>query len=328
VSPKNSPRLGTGHAVALTGTLVLGFVISPFTAGPAAAEECALDINFSAPTSVSVEYGEYWEFIFTANQELGSASYPDEIVVTSTNVPSGYAPSFYYSRSTGYAVPGSLSTQWDTPLAPGSYTFSISTSFSDDYTPCDSYVGQTPTPATLTVVPAALGIELRALPDTSNPQGAVVSASLTGDQIDRGFYEGPATPSGSWHFVVLDDSGAVAVERNIERASDDPLGASFYWLDAEPGKTYSVSASFELSGSSAGNFDIADSNVVSYTASESERPTPTSSSAGQPDAHLPAATGFGLPLWLVIVAAILLVGLACLLTVFAVRLRRRPGTSD
>ena len=320
---RRSSRKPARTAMTLAGSLVLGLAASQYAAAPAAAEECELEINFSAP-ALSIEYGEYWEFMFTANQELGSASYPDEIVVSATNVPSGYVPSYYYSASTGYAVPGYLSGNWEAaPLAPGSYSFSIATSFSDDYTPCDSYTGQTPTPATLTVVPAALGIELRALADASNPRGAIVTAQFTGRMIDGGYYSPLASPTGVWHFVVRDESGAPALERAIERSTSDALSTSFYWPDAEPGETYTVTASFEPSASTAGNYAIATSNEVSYTALADSRAVPTSTATGQPDSSLPAATGFALPLWLIVLVAILLVGLATLVTMFSVRLQRR-----
>jgi hypothetical protein len=105
------------------------------------------------------------------------------------------------------------------------------------------------------------------------------------------------------------------------------LATSFYWQGAEPGFVYTASADFIGSGSSANNFSVSSASDFSYTAPESQRAEPTSTATAQPNTELPQPAGFSLPLWALIVVGLLVAGLAALVTVLSVRLRRRPKPS-
>lgn len=305
---------------------------SPAAAARAADEPA--EISFTT-TSATIEYGQYWSFPLecdftfwiTVYQAGGEA--PGNTAITSSSVPSGYEPSLALnSPYVGY--PGYLSAPYDVaPLGAGTYTFSVGGTGTDG---TNTFTGETPTPATLTVEKAKLGIELRVLADPANPAAAIVTARFTGrfvDEYQSSFFPGSAkSPAGTWNITITDKDGAVATERSVERAAgDDVLATSFYWADADAGEQYFASATFTPEGVSAANFAVTQATDFPYTAAEANRPVPSSTATGTPDASLPEATGFGLPLWLLIVGGVLALGLAALVTVFSVRMSRRSAGS-
>ena len=286
-------------------------------------------IEFTTST-VTVEYGQYWTFPMQAdNQFLYQIYEPGTFEVTATAVPGSYeAMLSLFPSSAG--VTGYLAAPYEVaPLGAGTYTFAVAGTGTDG---SDDFVGETPTPATLTVKKAPLGVELRVIADPSNGDAAIVTAKFTGrfvDEYSSSFFPGSAqSPAGTWNITVTDADGEVATERSVERAAgDDILATSFYWADAEPGEQYTASASFTPTGVSANNFSISAAQDFNYTAPTAQRPVPTSSATEKPDASLPEATGFGLPLWALIGIIVLIVGLGVLVTILSVRLSRRPSTS-
>jgi hypothetical protein len=258
-----------------------------------AAEQPA-EISFTT-TSATIEYGQYWSFPLESDFAFWITVYqaggepPGNATVTSTSVPSGYEPSLSInSPYVGY--PGALSAPYDVaPLGAGTYTFSVGGTGTDG---TDTFTGQTPTPATLTIEKAKLGIELRVLADASDPRGTIVTARFTGrfvDEYQSSFFGGAAkSPEGTWNVVITDENGEVATERTVERnAGDDVLATSFYWADAEPGVQYTASAAFTASGSSSANFAITNAQDFDFTGVDSQRPVPTSTAAAVPPTNLP-----------------------------------------
>lgn len=321
-------RITRPYAIAATALIGLG--LSQAAAVAASATDYPVEIAFASPASATIEYGQYWYFEVSGSSDYYYNIYSSgNSVVTATGTPSGYqAQQALYGSFEG--TKGQLSAGYDVaPLGAGTYTFSIggTTSFGED-----SYTGKTPSPATLIVEKAKLGVELRVLADPSNGDAAIVTAKFTGrfvDEYQSSFFAGAAqSPAGTWSITVKDADGEVAIERNVERAAgDDVLATSFYWADAEPGQQYTASAAFVPSGNSASNFSIGAAQNFAYTAPEEQRPVPTSTATEKPDASLPEATGFGLPLWTVILVAVLIVALGVLVTILSVRLSRRPSPS-
>ena len=312
--------------------LIAGVALSQTAVASATAADVPVVVEFTT-SSATVEYGQYWTFPMTADSDFFSEIFqPASFTITATGTPGTYAPVLSLFSSSGN-VTGNLAAPYEVaPLGAGSYTFSVSGSAADGV---HTYTGKTPTPATLTVEKAKLGVELRVLADPSNGTGAIVTAKFTGrfvDEYSSSFFPGAAqSPAGSWKITIKDADGAVATERNVERpAGDDVLATSFYWADAEPGEQYTASATFVASGVSANNFSVTAAQDFAYTAPESARPVPTSSATAKPDTSLPEATGFGLPLWALILVIVLTVGLGVLVTILSVRLHRRssPHTGE
>ena len=312
-------RINRRAAAALT--LIAAISLSQAAAVSASAIE--YPIEWQAPSSTVIEYGEYWQF---------TATYPDFIVpsdydVESTGTPSSFTPDV--TRYCSMLCSVSVSAPYDAAVLPaGAYSFTASYDYPGGGEP-SQFAATTATSATLTVNPAKLNIELRVIADPSTGDGAIVTARFTGrfvDEYSSSFFPGVAqSPAGIWTITIKDEDGEEAISRSVERAAgDDVLATSFYWADAEPGTEYTASASFQASGASATNFSIAAAPDFSYTAPASERPVPSSTATEKPDAALPEATGFGLPLWSLILVGVIAIGLAALITIFSVRLSRRP----
>ncbi len=308
--------------------LLAAIVLSQAGVSSAQAADVPVAIQFSDPTSATLEYGQYWYFPLTSDADFYYNVYTGNHYTTPmTGVPAGYVPvlSMYAS---GGAAQGSLSAPYEIPpLKVGTYTFKVDGSYDDGF---NVYHGATPTAAQLTVQPAQLGIELRVLADANNPAAAIVTARFTGrfvDEYQSSFFEGAAlSPAGEWHITLKDEDGEIAIERNLERsAGDDILATSFYWTDAKPDTEYSATAEFTPTGASATNFHVASATTFTYTAPQDPRPVPSSTATAKPTADLPEASGFGLPLWALIVVILLIIGLGVLVTILSVRLSRRPA---
>ncbi len=309
--------------------LIAALALSQSAAGSASAADYPVNIVFTNTGPTTIEYGQYWSFplncdgaqyyYFIYNNGLATS--------TITGAPDYQADIYIYTEfgpfnpcngtvSAGYEVP---------PLKAGNYSITVGGTYNDG---SDTYTAETPTPATLTVEKAKLGVELRVLADPSNGDAALVTAKFTGrfvDEYQSSFFTGAAlSPAGIWNITLTDSDGEVAIERSIERAAgDDVLATSFYWDEAEPGEQYTASAVFTPEGASAGNFAITQASDFDYTAPGVQRPTPTSTATFEPDASLPGATGFSLPLWSLIVIVMLIIGLGVLVTILSVRLSRR-----
>lgn len=274
-----------------------------------------------ATTDYTFEYGEYW-FLEAHSPEAGFAFGTFTAEGTLTGTPSGYTPTIdaYAVDSTStnaYVSPSSTSR----PLPAGTYEATLTIRGFDGAGEPSS----TPTPATMTINPSALGIGLQIIPDPSNPANAIISAKFTGRFVDEFFSTAdplaPLTPAGSWRILVRDAEGQTAHELRADRSeNDDVLALSSYWSDVPPGE-YTVSAAFTASGASADNFTISDATPVTYTAAAA----PGSGSTAPPAPPAPPAAedlGMTLPLWIPIVAGVLTAGLLALMIVQIVRLRR------
>lgn len=295
---------------------VIGFAL---TAAPATAVHADPVVTFDEPDSASVEYGAYWAF--TAR----SADTTSNVDVTIEGAPASYEPGIYsyYTGGPEWASVTSVYPGVSRPLTPGSYTVKVDVE--DTFTP-----GIGSATAALTISRASLGIDLRVLADSSNPTAAIVTARFTGqfvDQYQSSTFEGAAlSPGGEWHIVLKDQDDEIAVERNFERvAGDDLLATSFYWAGAKPDTEYSATAEFVPTGASATNFDIASATTFTYTALDDPRPVPSSSATAKPTEDLPEASGFGLPLWALILGIVLIVGLGALVSILSIRLNKRPA---
>jgi hypothetical protein len=320
-------RIKRRHAV--PAAALAAILLSQGLAASATADDWPNAVSFTDPKTATLEYGQYWYFPLSCDADFYNNSYSaGTATATVTGAPSGFTPQFdmYTSFGPGSTCSGGVATGYDTaPLNAGNYSITVRGSYEDGGV---TYNAQTPTPAVLTIEKAKIGVELRVVPDSSDAEAVIVTARFTGrfvDEYQSSFFPGAAkSPAGIWKITLVDSAGEVATERSIERAAgDDVLATSFYWADGEPGQTYTASAQFTAESSSASNFAITQAGDFDFTVADSPRPVPSSTAAAEPDSHLPEATGFSLPLWVVVVSTLLIVGLGVLVTLLSLRLRRR-----
>jgi hypothetical protein len=304
---------------------VIALVAAAMTGGAAgaaygAATDTDPQFTFDS-TSLTIEYGQGWYLQATAR----AADSPEMWQATAGTVagaPSGYAPiwsSFEVDSTTviAYLAPADGAR----PLPAGTYSGTLELKINAGAGPDTA----TTPPATLTVTPAALGIDLKVGSDPSNPANAIVSARLTGDFADNYIPSSEPTaglsPAGTWTISISDADGEVAHEFTANRsAGDDVLGVSSYWSDVPPG-VYTARATFTLSGESAENFTVTQPSPLTF--SPTPQPGATSTATAAPPAP-PAApdSGLTLPGWIPIAAGILTAGLIALAVVQIVRLRK------
>ena len=297
-------------------------------AAPASAIDVDIDLEFDAPRTTTVEYGQAWYLPLSAGPGFYYEIYvssESEISITGAST----SPEFLLYFDSSGQTKGSLSNSYDSPpLAVGSYAFSITATHTYSYG--DTYHGETTSPGQLTITKAQLGVDLRMVDDASNRDATIISVAFSGRFVDEYqssfFEEAPISPAGTWHVTVTDSTGEVAVERNLERsAGDDVLATSFYWADPKPGEEYSATAEFTPIGASADRFAVAPSSTVTYSAGASQPvPTSTSTSIAEPPHELAQPSEFAVPLWALILVIALTIGLAVLVTVVGVRLAKPP----
>ena len=315
--------MSTHRSGIASGAALVALVLLQLGTSPAVAADEPVVIEFSEPTSLTLEYGQYWSFPLTADNDFVWELYaPQHYEINSTGVRSGYAPTLNIFNQTG-ANNGILLAPYDVaPLIAGNYSFTINGTFDDG---ANTWHGETPIPAGLTVTPAQLGLELRVITDPNNVAAAVISTKFTGRFVDEfapSNTPGAAlSPAGSWKVILKDSEGTTALEHTIDRAAgDDTLATSFYWAGAKPGTVYTATATFTPSGTSAANFQVAPATAFSYTAGDASRPVPTSTATVIPVDTLPDAAPLSLPLWLVILLGIATAGLIALVVVLALKI--------
>lgn len=286
----------------------------------AAARADGPPVSFTEP-AVVIEYGQHWSFTAVAKETWvvigpwsGSSSF--------SGGPSGYVPStnFVYDRQ-AYTTTVWISPQPGVrPLPAGKYT--INATVTNQYE--DSTGDTTGAPATLTVNPAALGIEVRATDDPSNKENAILTARFTGeflnDMVPTGYDDAPLKPAGRWTLVVKDEAGTVVEQFESERLStDESMATSFYWEGPSRGSTYSVSASFSPTSESARNFAVTNGPDFNYTVSAVEREVPTSSASAQAQEEALPKPDFSVPLWWILLIGATLATLIAFTVIFAIR---------
>jgi hypothetical protein len=312
-----------GRILSISAVTAAVLLFSGAAAGSAGAAK--LDPPYTlafATTAYTFEYGQYW-FLEAHSPEGNSLAFGNFTAEgTLSGTPSGYTPTVGayspdISTTNAYMTPSTTAR----PLPPGDYEATLSIRAFDGA----GEPATTPTPAHLTITPAALGITLQVVADPSNPANAIIAARFTGAFVDTFFSTSdpaaPLSPAGTWRILVEDADGEIAHEFSADRADDDDiLAVSTYWSDVPPG-AYTARAAFTPAGASADTFTISDASPVPYTAAAA----PGSGSTAPPAPPAPPPSedaGMTLPLWIPIVAGVLTAGLLALMIVQIVRLRR------
>ncbi|BDZ44335.1 hypothetical protein [Naasia aerilata] len=313
-------------AVAVGGSVLL-------TAGPAVATPSEVKISFDSPREVSIEYGEPWGL--TLSSIATASCYGCDTTVTLLVDGDAAASTWGTAGTRSYGTSQSYfsSYQVDEPLSAGEHELTATVAGNQFGL---ELFGQTAEPATITVAPAALAVDLRVETDPIHSANAVVTARLAGhfieslvprqydDQEDS--HQPPMLPAGTWSVSIADASGAaVYTQETPVEAGGDPY-LTQYWKDVPAGTTFTASASFTPSGDTADDFTVTNAENASYT---SPAATTVVAPVDEPDAVEPTASTAGpsVPLW--VAAAAGLVGLsgllAILLTLLLVRRRPRPA---
>jgi hypothetical protein len=316
-----------GRSARVVGALALAAVMTLGTVTSASADDPAA-IEFESP-SVTIAYGEPWVLSFGDNGTISSLDEPNDILSASiSDAPSDFAVLVSaYRNQPSDPVQGSVyAAEGNRPLGAGSYDITVTV------TPSDPAAEPTTSTATLVVEPAALDIELRAVPDPVRANGEIISASFTGTFASN-FYssdlpESPYTPSGSFTFTVKDDADQVAhTEVVAVDKADDTLGASIYWTGAVAGTNYSATVVFSPNGATSENFSIGAAESASFTGAENPRPQESSTAQPPTQSVQEPPIGPSVPIWLLILILLVIAGLVALVVVQTVRLRRPENTT-
>lgn len=308
--------------------MVAAFVFAAPAAVASADDNDPPVLTFDQAT-ISTTYGEFWTLRATAVRTYSVVG-----PWTGTATISGPGSPLIVPVSSRDA-PGTttyIDIYQNTLLDVGTYTFSASAS-----SPIGGSVSST-SPATLTVTPSTLGVDVIVASDPGAPGNAIVSARLTGE-ITGGFSPtvspyAPQAPAGTWHISVIDSEGKPVVDYESERAAGGAnIATSFYWTDPEPAKQYTATATFTASGPTGAYYTVTPSHTFAFTASASTRPTPTSTATPTPptdDVHNTAEQQglIALPLWSLIAAGALIAGFVALVAVLSVRLALRRNTGE
>ncbi|HEY4269150.1 MAG TPA: hypothetical protein VGM94_13260 [Galbitalea sp.] len=277
---------------------------------------------------MTVEYGQPWSFSYHGGTNSLSCANFRPCSPWYTVKLAGQAAPFadhvkYVEVDDGFTF-GSDSVN-RAPLPIGKYVFTATQFYDKVY-----YTTPAP-PVTLTVVPAKLAASVDVETDPNHTSHAILSATATGKFITTTSYYGsydddylPAArvPAGTWKFEVKDGKGGIIHSAAVTTAVGAQPYASAYWTDPPAGQTFTVTASFVPSGSTAGNFAVTGAAPVSYTA------TAAPVSAGNPASTTPAERtaaidpGTQFPLWAAGTWGILILALVIALLVLAVRLTR------
>lgn len=317
-------------------TLGIGVAIALLGAAPAHADETVQIVL--DPADTAIEYGQFWNLSASMTVpnatttgvffDLGDAtaqvhvSGQDDPYVSVPIVAGG--PDTGYNSATSYvytsgAVP---------PLDAGDYDVTMSI----DIPRYDQRAVGTSAPAHLSISPAAVATDVRAVPDPSNADNIVVTATLGGDFVTRldagdGSVSMATLPAGTWHVTMTTADGTVALDESIDQAAGIEPSTTLYWTEADPGVEYTADATFTPVAASAGNFAIAPATAFPFIAGDPQRPVPTSTAAAPPVSP-ESEDGPVLPLWSVIGAGLIAFGLLVVAIILAVRLRaqRTPST--
>jgi hypothetical protein len=307
---RGSRLIGLGATtLALSAAIALGGAVSAQAIDPG--------LTWDGATTQTVPYGAYWQFSATGHTADSVAS-PWTARVGFSGGPSGYTPDSGAYQLDMQTVPVFISAQSGAPvLDVGEYEITLA------LVDVGSVEYPAPSPVTLVVRPAALALEVRVVPDPSNPRNAIVSTRFTGDDVQNLLdqYTAPGTPEGTMTVELRDADGQVVQTFTAERDADDRVFASsFYWQDVPAGE-YTATAAFALTGGGAANFDISDAAPAAFTAAG---PQPGSTSTATPAPSAPATANVGptVPLWAPIALGVVAAGLIALIVVQGVRLAR------
>jgi hypothetical protein len=321
-------RVARGSAIAAGAAALIALLATP----TAIAAPTAATLTAVPPATQTVPYGSYWSLQFTSTEPL---EYYSVFGIEVTGIPAsggdfnGYG---YYSETLGNVF--ELYPSYESRLIPvGSYSVGANVNAATTWS--GTLVrATTAVPHTLVIEPAELSATVRATPDSADPQNTVISMSLGGSWLTdvacclyRTDYELanidklPAPPAGTWSMTITNSSGEVVIEEQFEHARGDIPASVYLWRGAPVDELSTVTATFTPTGDEARNFAVAQSEPVTFTTGSSSRPEivlPAVPEAPPTDVR----SGVGMPVWLLILVALMGVGTGVAGVVLAMRGRR------
>jgi hypothetical protein len=313
-------------AVGIAVVLMCGTQASAMAAQP-------VSITLKAPEQ-SFVYGDPWGFQAEMTGVVtgiygGENMIPGESHVSSFDGP--YGEVYFFPNGADTAAGWFGADPERAPLDAGTYDMRVSVNGAQTGSGF-AYSGESE-PIELEIGPAELATDVRMIADPSNPDNAVVTVGLDGQFINnlvpglpQDEYPSLARmPAGSWHVVITDGAGSTLLDRTIEQPADGPPSATLYWTDAEPESAYTVTGSFTPVPDSQQNFAIAEAAAFPYTSPSAQRPQPTPTVAGPLVEPLESPGGASLPVWSILGAGLVALGLVVALLTLLVAGRRRAS---
>ena len=314
-------RRSPGAFAVLTATLASVLVLAPAALPAMAAGD--FPIAFDEPTSKTVEYGEQWFF-----EASGEVPYDCGCLSRFVLIDGASGKAIASTKERIY----SADTKFSTSIYPNAFDLGFLTPAKYSYKLRveheSPFKATTDKPVSLTVTPAKLATQLRAVADPNAPSNIALTALVSGRFVQQLDYsnEGYSAmmPAGTWTFTATDPAGEVVFTDEITQEEGVQSSVSTYWAGPPAATSFTIEAEFTPATASAGNFSIEPAAPVSLSTPKADEQTVVVPGDGEEPLEPVAAVSANpsLPVW----ALWSLVGLAILLaaaTVFlAVRLRR------
>lgn len=297
----------------------------------AIAAPTAATLTAVPPTTTTVPYGSYWSLQFTSTESL---EYYDVFGIEVKGIPAsggeftGFA---YYSDTLGNVF--ELYPSYLSRLIPAG-TYSVGANVNAATSWSGTLVrATTAVPHTLVIEPAKLSATVRATPDSADPQNTVITMSLGGSWLTdvaccsyssefelANLDKLPAPPAGTWSMTIANSSGDIVIEEQFEQARGDIPASVYLWRGAPVDELSTVTATFTPTGDEARNFAVTQSGPVTFTTGSSSRPEIVLPSVPE-SPTVDAPSGVGLPVWLLVLLALIGLGTGAAGVVLALRAR-------
>ncbi len=288
-----------GVAAVLAGGLSAMFLLAP---GPASALQTST-IEFTNPAPITAEFASDWSTRLTVNFTTPDFSVPAPPSQGTVDV---YVEGISGAWATGLPINADGSVYVSQPLAQPllpAGPHSLNAIFVPN---TEAFLGtsQTTTPLVVTITPLAVSGAIDMVDDEES-SFPLIRATLSGAYVDAM----GGDPAGTWSFTVTDATGESVFDTNVpvEQGEKNPLGVALT-ANLKPGATYTVEGAFEPVAELAGGVTVGDIAPITYT-----------------EGAASGSSSLTLPLWAVIVSAIVILALATIAVVLAVRLRPTPS---
>jgi hypothetical protein len=309
----------------LTAFVAVMFATAALTLGSAAAAGALTQVEEREPTiefkhsTTSTGFGDNWAI----NYQCDPCTKATTRVIL-TGFPDGYKP------DKGSTEPDQFVEGWvrpnvsAAPLPVGTYSVTVEVDYESwDHT--TRWVGSNTTE--LTITPAAVAGTLTVKADPRATSNMIMGAKLTGllpgwsDYYVNGV---SVIPGGTWVFSVADESGTEVFTSSVDLdAHLDPFVGSSYWMGAQPGQKYTVTATYVAGTTASGNVTVKQPAAVAIDGPAQSRPVPTSTAAPAPVQTATNDTNeFLVPVFALVALVALILGFSVLVVLLVVRQAR------
>ena len=308
--------------VRLLATAAVTVLLLTSTALPASAAG-DFPIAFDQPTSKTVEYGEQWFFEASGEVPYDCACSSRFVLIDDT---SGKAIASIRERI--YSADTTFSTSiypfgYDLGfLKPGDYAFRLRIEHTA------SQKATTDAPVKLTVTPAKIATQLRAVADPNNPANITLTTLVSGRFVQELDYSqsgySAMLPAGTWKITAKDPSGEIVFSDESTQEAGIQSSYSTYWAGPPAGTALQFEGEFTPAEGAAANFTVEPAAPVSLSTPKADEQTVVVPGAGEEPIEPVAAVSPNpsLPAWALWALIALVVLLSAVTVVLALRLRR------